>query len=178
MRIIVLTGMPGSGKEEFVQVGISMGYDVVRMGDVVREEAKRLGVINNDKNIGGFAHSERLKYGYDIWAKRTIPHIHHEKTIIDGSRGLDELSVFKEAFKDAVKVVAIHTSPKPRFERLQRRGRADAPNNFEEFEERDKRELSWGIGSLIALADIMLVNESTLECFKRSVRSLLEELSK
>lgn len=176
MRVVVLTGMPGSGKEEFVQVAVSMGYEVVRMGDVVREEAMRQGVASSDKGIGGFANSERQAHGFDIWAKRCVPHVRGERTIIDGSRGLDEVGVFRSAFGEGVKVVAIHTSPGPRFERLRSRGRADAPRTLEEFQERDRRELSWGLGGLIALADVMLVNESTLERFRSNARSLLEEM--
>lgn len=178
MKVVVLTGMPGSGKEEFVQVARSLGYDVVRMGDVVREEAARRSVPTNDKGIGGFASSERQEHGYDIWAKRCLPHVRAERTIIDGSRGMDELEVFRKAFGDHVKLVALHTSPTPRFERLGSRDRADAPRTWEEFLERDRRELSWGLGSLIALADVMLVNESSLDEFKASARRVLEDLGR
>lgn len=174
MKVVVLTGMPGSGKEEFVQVARSLGYQVVRMGDVVRAEASRQGVEMDDKGVGGFASSERQRHGFDVWAKRCVPLIEEQRTIIDGSRGLQELEVFREAFGREVVLVAIHTSPAERYPRLRRRDRADAPRTWQEFEERDRRELGWGLGSLIAMADVMLVNEGTLEEFRRAARYLLE----
>jgi dephospho-CoA kinase len=57
------------------------------------------------------------------------------------------------------------------------RDRTDAPENQEQFSERDRRELGWGLGSLIALADRMIVNEGTLGEFKEKVEELLRELS-
>ena len=83
-KYIAVVGMPGSGKEEFVKIAVSMGYSVVRMGDVVREEAKRLGLEMTDKSIGGLAQSEREKHGYGIWAVRAIPRL-KERMIIDGA---------------------------------------------------------------------------------------------
>ena len=75
MNVIVVTGMPGAGKEEFVQVAKSLGYDVVRMGDVVRAEAKKQGITDSDKGIGEFADQERRLRGFDIWAKRSALYV-------------------------------------------------------------------------------------------------------
>lgn len=174
MRVIVLAGMPGSGKEEFVQVAVSLGYEVVRMGDVVRAEAAKMSVPNSDKGVGGFANSERREHGLDIWAKRCVPYVRADRTIIDGSRGLDELEVFRAAFGEDLRLVAIHAPRRERYERLLERGREDAPKSWEEFEERDRRELSWGLGNLIAMADVMLVNDDSLPSFKRRVQAFLE----
>ncbi|QLH75623.1 MAG: flagellar hook-basal body complex protein FliE [Methanomassiliicoccales archaeon] len=175
MSVLVISGMPGAGKEEFAQVAMSVGYQVVRMGDVVRAEAARQGIAFNDQGVGGFANEERKRHGYDIWAKRAVEHVKQERTVIDGSRGLMELEVFKKELKD-VRLIAIHTCPIKRFHRLKARGREDAPSTYEDFKARDERELGWGIGSLIAMADIMIVNEGTLEEFKSYCLRLLREL--
>jgi dephospho-CoA kinase len=174
MRVLVLAGMPGSGKEEFVLVAKSLGYEVVCMGDVVRAEAANRKVENSDKGVGGFANSERLAHGNDIWAKRCLPYVHGKRTIIDGSRSLDELDVFRRAFGKDVRLVAIHAPQRERYQRLVQRGRKDAPKSWEEFVERESRELSWGLGSLIAMADDMLVNEGSLEDFKMKAKRFLE----
>jgi dephospho-CoA kinase len=176
MQVIVVTGMPGAGKEEFVQVARSLGYDVVRMGDVVRAEAKRQRIADTDKGVGGFADQERQRNGFDIWAKRSVTHVRSERTIIDGSRGLDELEVFRQAFGKDVLLVAIHSTPASRYPRLKKRGRPDAPASWKEFEERDRRELSWGLGNLIAMADVMLLNDGRMDEFKVKVRAFLTGL--
>ena len=173
MNVIVVTGMPGAGKEEFVQVARSLGYDVVRMGDVVRAEAKKQGINDTDKSLGGFADQERRLHGFDIWAKRSALNVRSERTIIDGSRGLDEMEVFRSVFGDGVLLVAIHSSPESRVARLKKRGRPDAPASWAEFEARDKRELGWGLGNLIAMADVMLLNDGKMDEFKARVKAFL-----
>ncbi|MDD1767266.1 MAG: flagellar hook-basal body complex protein FliE [Methanomassiliicoccales archaeon] len=177
MRVIIVTGMPGAGKEEFVDVSRRMGFDVVRMGDVVRAEASRMNLPSDDRSVGGFAHSERETHGFGIWAERTVRFVNRAMTVIDGCRGEAELQVFKKAFGDGVVLIAIHASPETRYSRLRLRNRTDAPENREQFQERDRRELGWGLGSLIALADRMVVNEGTLDEFRRNAESLLREMS-
>ena len=39
----------------------------------------------------------------------------------------------------------------------------------------DNRELGWGLGETMALADVMIINESSLDEFKDNVRKLMEE---
>ena len=56
-----------------------------------------------------------------------------------------------------------------------KRKRIDDTFSKEDFDERDKRELSWGIGEVIALADVMIVNEEGIEEFKKKVEKVLGE---
>lgn len=79
--------------------------------------------------------------------------------------------MFKERCRDFY-LVAIWASPLERRRRLIRRGRFD----LEELEKRDERELSWGLGDSIALADFMIVNGGSLEEFKEEVSNLLDSL--
>lgn len=174
MKILVTTGMPGSGKEEFLKCCQARGAKVVRMGDIVREKAKEFGLEPSDSSIGTLANEERKRYGMDIWAKRTIPYVGGDFVAIDGTRGLDEIRAFKHAFGENLLIVAIHSSAKTRFERLKARSRQDSPTTRAEFDQRDRRELEWGLGEAIALADHMIVNESSLEELKREVDKVLD----
>ena len=176
MKILVTTGMPGSGKEEFLKICEARGAKIVRMGDIVRAKAKEFGLDDSDASVGTLANEERKRYGMDIWAKRTIPYVGGELVVIDGTRGPDEIKAFKNAFGEALKVVAIHTSPRTRFERLKERARPDFPPTWEEFERREQRELTWGLGQAIAQSDYMVVNESTIADLKRSVNALLDKI--
>ena len=93
-------------------------------------------------------------------ARRVITKLLYSESpiiVVDGVRSLDEVEYFKKFFD--VVIVAIHTSPKTRFSRLRARGRPDDPRSWSDFRERDERELSLGIGNVIALADFMIVNE-------------------
>ena len=176
MKVLCVTGMPGCGKEEFVRVAQDLGFSVVRMGDTVREEAARCGLGASDAEIGGFAHSEREAHGYAVWAERTLPRITQERVLIDGLRGTAELEVFRKRLGEALQVVAVHASPKVRFDRVRQRSRSDAPATWEEFQVRDVRELAWGLGNVIASADFLVVNEGDLGSFRARAREVLERV--
>jgi dephospho-CoA kinase len=176
MKILVTTGMPGSGKEEFLKICERRGAKIIRMGDIVRAKAKEFGLEPSDASVGTLANEERKRYGMDIWAKRTIPYVGGDLVVIDGTRGPDEIRAFKRAFGDDLKVIAIHASTKTRFERLLARGRPDSPATRAEFDQRDRRELDWGLGEAIALADHMIINESSLQDLERDVDLLLDSM--
>ena len=101
--------------------------------------------------------------------------------VIEGVRSPAEVGLFRRYF-GRVALVAIHASPRTRYLRLLKRGRQDDPRTWDEFVQRDKRELSLGIGEVIALADYMLVNEGMsrdefLERCAEALRRILRDLS-
>ena len=179
MPVILLVGMPGAGKEEFVRVARVEGYEIVRMGDIVRNFVLSLGLELKDEIVGKIASEERNKYGIDIWARRTLERVKNKKrTLIDGVRCLEEVEVFKNALGEDAKLVGIFAPRKVRFERILNRGREDDIHSWDEFVAREMRELKWGLGNVFALADYMLLNTSTLEDFRKNVRSFLIALEK
>jgi len=50
--IVCVTGMPGSGKTTVAEALASDGFQIISMGDVIREEAKRQGLPLNDVSLG------------------------------------------------------------------------------------------------------------------------------
>jgi dephospho-CoA kinase len=170
--------MPGSGKEEFVKLAKDNGFSVVRMGDVVRAFVKDKGLGLSNDNVGRIANSERKENSMGIWAERTVPLINGDLVLIDGIRGDAELSVFKSALKSDLIVVGITASPEIRFERIKLRGRSDATMTWEEFCERDTRELKWGLQNAMASCEYMIINEGTLEEFKKKGIDVLNAILK
>src|SRR5207253_5099371 len=65
--------------------------------------------------------------------------------------------------------LAIHASPQSRYRRLLRRKRRDQPKNWQQFLERDARELNVGLGRVISLADRMIENEETTDQLRRQI---------
>jgi len=178
-KLILVTGMPGSGKSIFGEVARRKGLPVINMGDIVREIAYERGLEVNDSNLAKIAKELRDKIG-----KAAVAMLAYEKAcktgstvaVIEGLRSLEELDYLQQNAKEAV-LVAFHSSPKTRFGRLLRRARRDDPSTWEEFVERDRRELGFGIGSVIALADIMVVNENIeLDELQRKVENILNKL--
>jgi dephospho-CoA kinase len=175
MKLIIVTGMPGTGKEEFLNVATGMGIPFIRMGDVVRDAYPYRDVSCKGMSVGEFAESERKKYGYDIWAKRSLEKTKGSVFLVDGCRSTDEVNAFR-SLTDDVTVVAIHSTPETRYARLVKRNRDDAPSTLEEFIQRDEREMGWGIARTIALADVMVANDTTLEDFHTASKNVLERL--
>ena len=176
--VIGVAGMPGAGKATIKNAGEAIGYSVVVMGDEIREETKRRGLEPTPENIGKIMLQLREEEGPTAVAKRCIPKITVAKTntvFVDGVRSLHEVNEFKKHFSNFT-LIAVHSSPETRFQRLFRRKRSDDPKGWQVFLERDLRELSVGQGSVIAMADYMIVNERTLEEFKIKVREVLEAL--
>lgn len=172
--------MPGAGKATVVQVAETIGYGIVVMGDVVREEAKKRNLEPTPENVGRVMLELRKSGGPAVVARRCILKIKENSrkpVIVDGIRSLYETDVLRENFP-AFKLLAIHSSPETRFSRLYKRRRSDDPASWETFLERDWRELRVGIGSVIACADSMLINEGKKVALEREVKKFLENVTK
>lgn len=183
MRVLGFTGMPGSGKSEAMEVAKARGIPVVRMGDLIWEEVDRQGKPRDAKHVGEVANAMRQSHGKDVWAQRTCDRVHevaagHRLVLIDGIRSHEEVETFRRLLGDEFDLVAIHTDPEHRFDRMAKRARADDSTDPAVLKARDEREMGWGIARTIALADEMVVNDGSLEQFRKRVASLLDRLAK
>ncbi len=176
MNMLIITGMPGSGKDEFVKVAKSMGFIDAHMGNTVKKNALEKKIPLDDGSIGAYATEQRKKYGMDIWAKRTAELITEpDITIVDGLRNEEELDYFKGNFQNII-VIAVFANENDRLERILARDREDDSHNYNGMHQRDNRELSWGIGKVISLADYMIVNDSSLDEYHKNVKILLNHI--
>jgi dephospho-CoA kinase len=176
--VVGLAGMPGSGKSLVVETAAMLGYGVVVMGDVVREETLKRRLELNPKNVGQVMLELRRKSGASVVADKCIPKIErHEtaKVIVDGVRSLSEVEAFKKHFAN-FNLMAVYASPETRFNRVYRRQRSDDPNCWEIFHERDLRELGVGVGDAIALAEYLVVNESSKANAKAAVKRFIQRI--
>jgi len=178
MKVIAFVGMPGAGKTEASNVARELGIPVVIMGDVLREEVKNRGLEPTDANIGGTANALRKEEGMDAIAKRCIPKIRAYEgkanaVVVDGIRGIAEVETFKQAFNDNFTLVKINAPFEVRLDRLSRRGRSDDMASAEGLKNRDERELSWGMGKAIEVADKEVTNLDPIERFRNEIRAVL-----
>ncbi|MCJ7571122.1 MAG: flagellar hook-basal body complex protein FliE [Candidatus Thermoplasmatota archaeon] len=176
MKIIAFTGMPFSGKSEAVKIAKEQNIPVIRMGDMVWEETKKQNLELNDKNVGTIANNMRKKYGMDIWAKKTIEKIKKIKNtdilVIDGVRNLEEVETFKKKLGDDFLLVAIQVSDKLRYKRAMNRNRKDDSKDLAKIKERDNREISWGLNTVIDSADMIISNEGSLEELHNKIKQV------
>ena len=180
MKIIAFTGMPCAGKSEAVQIAKNIGINVFRMGDMVLEEVKNQKLPLDNKNVGAIADQMRKRFGMDIWAKKTIEKISKYKQleyiVIDGVRNIEEIETFKKKLGKDFIVIAIVASDDTRQKRFLKRGREDDSKDIKGLLERDKRELNWGLDSVIASADIVIPNEGSLKIFKNEIEKIFKKI--
>jgi len=139
--LVCLTGMPGAGKSTIAEGLKSEGYEIINLGNAVRNEAKKRNLDASRENLGKLMLELREKNGPGAIAELV-------ETQIQSSN-----SKF-----GTVKLLAIHASTDTRFNFLQKRGRSDDPQTKEHFNERDNRELGVGISNSIALSDFAISN--------------------
>ena len=176
--VVGLAGMPGSGKSIVVNTAREKGYEIVVMGDVIREETTKRGLDLTPQNVGKVMLELRAESGNYVIAKKCIPRIEAQtssKILVDGLRSLFEADIFKEQFP-MFTLFAVHASPETRFSRLSNRHRSDDTADINVFNERDKRELRVGVGNVIAMAEQMVINEGSFEDVKAEVRASLQKV--
>ena len=98
MKVVGVTGMPGSGKSVISRVATDLGMQVVRMGDVIREEA-----LKRNESPGVVAVKLREEYGEFIVAQRCVDIIKNSKDretshLIEGIRSPFEVEIFQNNF--------------------------------------------------------------------------------
>ena len=178
MKIIAFVGMPASGKGEAANLVQEMGYQVVNMGDVIREEVGRSGLEPTDENLGGTGTKLRREEGLAAVAKRCIPKLTSldvDIAIVDGVRNIEEVDLFKGEFGDDFLLINIDANDNDRLERIKKRGRADDKLMDEDaLHIRDERELGWGMDESIKRADLTIKNNDTVDEFREKVKKVLK----
>lgn len=157
---VCLAGMPGSGKTTVANMLTQLGFGVITLGDIVREEASKRNLPLTDEELGKVMREIRFESGRGAVAKLALKRI--EKAgrfcVVDGIRCSDEVDVISSVAQ--TKLLAIHAAPQIRFARIVNRSRSDLTDNWKRFKERDKRELEVGVGEAIALADEVISNNN------------------
>jgi dephospho-CoA kinase len=177
MKVIGVVGLPASGKGEFSRIAAGMGIPVIVMGDMIRREVQKAGLEPNDTNFGATANKLRAERGMDAIAQLCVPEIQAQTTplvLVDGIRGDTEVTLFRKNFSGFT-LIRIDSSFEKRLARITARARSDDFTTADALQNRDSRELGWGLGNAMRIADLTINNEGTLEEFAREVQTLLKE---
>lgn len=180
MKVIGVVGLPASGKGEFSKIAAEAGIPVIVMGDMIRAAVKKAGLDPTDANFGATANKLRAEGGMDAIAALCVPEIKRQTAplvLVDGIRGDAEVNLFRRNFSGFI-LISIDSSFEKRLDRIRARGRSDDFVMPESLRNRDEREMNWGLGNALALADINIKNESSLEEFSTEVISVLNSLGR
>ena len=176
--VVAVTGMPGSGKSFVARIlAERLGYPLLVMGDIVREEVVRRGLELTVHNIEMVAEELRRLGGPGFVAELVVEKakkLNSQGVIVDGVRSLDEVQILSSLGR--VYIVAVHSPPNLRYHRLVSRMREGDVRGVEEFKLRDEANLRLGVGGVIALADYMIVNNSTLDKLREEAERVAGEI--
>lgn len=178
MKVLGVVGLPASGKGIFSDVAQGMGIPVVVMGDVIRKAAEVRGLPMTDRSLGEIARAMRADQGMDAIARLCIPAIEAigaPVVLVDGIRSDREVAVFRSHFPD-FSLIGLSSSFEARLHRLTERGRTDDAPDPAALRSRDERELSFGLGRALSLADHIIENEGTVDELRDATRVLITSI--
>jgi dephospho-CoA kinase len=179
MKVVSVVGMTGSGKSEVAAVFRSNGFSVIRFGDITDEEVKKRGLKLTEANELPVREALRRERGMAAYARLSLPKIEtalkNGNVVIDGLYSWEEYLFLKERFGEDFIVVAAWASPRTRYARLANRG--TRPLTAVEAAGRDRAEIeNLNKGGPIAMADLTIVNEGTLDDLRKQVERIISEI--
>jgi len=179
MKVFGVVGLPASGKGEFSKIAAELGIPVVVMGDVIRNAVKDAGLAPTDANLGATANRLRAEHGMDAIAILCVDLIKKQDAPLvlvrrdtRGCRGQGLPPVLSRASGWSL------SRPRLRYvlERLRERKRSDDVGSAEGLKTRDEREKGWGLERALAMADVRINNDGTLEEFTKKVTGFVRAL--
>jgi dephospho-CoA kinase len=184
--IIGITGPMGSGKSTIVDALLKLGYKLVTLSDMVREEARRIGITEERENLMSVGQGLRHKFGAGILAARALEKIKKEggdKWIVDGIRNPAEVIELKK-HPDFV-LIANTASEDKIIERIFYRKRADDTLDKEAIKKKLRREMGEGeppegqqVGKCIEMADYVFDNVMPFEKVEEEFLKLYNSIPK
>ncbi|MGP8153605.1 MAG: AAA family ATPase [Smithella sp.] len=161
MKIFIIVGMPAAGKNIARLYAESQDMVYYATGDIVRAEVKGRGLEADAVNSSEVSDELRGEDGMGITRSALEEVLKSGATVgfLEGMRSWPEIELIREK-ADSV-VVAILTPRNLRRERIVSRGRED--DSPQSFDDRDKREISYGTAIPIAMADAYILNTGSVE---------------
>ncbi len=180
-KVVAICGMAGSGKSEVSQMFENSGF--IRMHLGVTEMAMEKFGKTSEEIESRLRVEVREKFGMAAMVLIKMDVIkelynNDQNIVIDNMYSWSEYKVLKEQFKDDFISIAIHASPKTRYNRLAQRSDGRDYSDISLSQKRDYSEIEKvEKGGPIAMADYHIVNENiTLEELKTKTEQIINNL--
>ena len=188
--VLIVVGLPGSGKSIAAGMLEKMGFEVIELGDIWRELLKKNHIPRYDP-IGTreFTRKIREKYGKEVYARYAYRKVQKRRRMVAimGVRSTYESRYLKRKLKN-IHIVALLAPMKMRFSRLKHRGKPEDPKTLKSFrwlETREKRgfmkaksEEKHGILHVVSAADYVIANTSTIKKLEQNLKGVVKRLRK
>ena len=181
MKIVIgLVGEKGSGKGTFVsllrEIVPKKSVAQIRFSDILFETLDLWGIQTTRRNLQELAIAMRNTYGEDIIARVTCEravHVRADIVILDGIRWPPEVGMIRKLLNNTI--VYVTADSRLRYERLKVRGEkvGEANATLEQFLEEELAATESFISSIGAAADFRIVNDTSVEDFRRQVEEFV-----
>jgi dephospho-CoA kinase len=161
MKCFIIIGMPAAGKDIARQVARAKGYPYFATGDIVRAEAARREVSPDADSMARLSTELRGSDGLGVTRLALSAAVASGSAVVfmEGIRSRQEIDLIGV---QAETVVVAFLAPRSiRKARVLSRGRPD--DSAAAFDERDRREIDYGLAIPIALADEYILNTGTVD---------------
>ncbi|MBM3283916.1 hypothetical protein FJY90_06790 [Candidatus Gottesmanbacteria bacterium] len=174
--VVVLTGLPGSGKTTASDYFRKQHLSVVSMGEITRMLLQEKKLLQTEENEKAIRTNLRKNHGEDIYARLIMKDVRkmlrkHQLVAIEGLRSEKELDYFKKKLTD-VKLIFINADRRIRYLRLQKR--QFRPLDYHQAKQRDIWEKSQGVLRLRRSADWNIENQSTKSEFYAKLNQVIK----
>ena len=173
-RLIGLTGPNGAGKGEAAAYLVGRGYAYLSLSDVIRDKLRAESREASRDNLIAKGNALRREHGPDILARLVMEKV-VGRSVIDSIRNPSEVVFLKR--QEGFLLVAVDALPALRFARVRSRGRNESAETLEAFlakenEERGTNPEAQQLDRCLALADVTIRNDGTLEELHRRLEEI------
>jgi len=174
-RLIGLTGTNAAGKGEVAAFFVKKGYSYFSLSDLIREKLREKGMEPNRDNLIKMGNQLREKHGADILARLVVEKI-KGNAVIDSIRNPKEVEFLKK--QEGFILLSIDAPVELRYERAKKRGRGESASNLQEFIKKESEEMtslekSQQLRTCMNMADISIVNDSTIDDLHKKLEAIL-----
>lgn len=173
--VLVLSGLPGSGKSEAAKYFTKKNFPVIRMGTLTETLLQK---TKGEKKEREIRENLRKRFGNDVYAQWAVEQMKGRNkdniVIIDGLRSNQELEYFNSHLP-CVKLIYIEAGEEIRYDRLVNRKMRPLTKN--EAQRRDRAELyTLGLNDVKQKADYILVNDRSLEKLYMQLEKIISQM--
>lgn len=161
MKLVLVTGMPAAGKNIVAQYARTHQYPHFSTGDFVRAEMQRRDCKADPEISAKISTELRGKDGLGVTRMALVEALRQEADVVflEGIRSWQEIELIRS--KKNCTLVAVVAPRNLRLSRVKQRGRED--DSADHFNERDWREIDYGVAVCIALADAYILNTGSID---------------
>ena len=159
--LILVVGMPGTGKSTVVKFLERKGWPTIYFGQITLDEIIRRDMPNSEKTEKEVRESLRREHGNAVYAEMSMrcitQNLQDSPTIVDGLYSWDEYKFLRTHIANPMYIIAVCADRQMRYARLARR--SSRPLKLVEAEKRDFAEIeNIQKGGPIAIADFTILN--------------------